>query len=840
MKTLSLLLLFLTPAYLIVNNPEEDQKEIFFDVDKAKENLDNVRVLDLSNKGYNNLPNDIAEMQNLEQLRLSGNNMKTLPNYFSLLTKLEILDIGNNGNIDFRQSIPSISKSKKLKKLYLNDCALGFIPSNIGELKKIETLDLSNNFIFELPYYMSRLTNLKHVDLSNNKLLELGYAPSLWTNLETIDLKGNDSLDVENALLALSYLKKLKAVSFSNVSKLPENISDLKCESVTFVNSKLTKIPETLHENKSIKTFNLEEGNGSNLKELFSEMAGMKGLEELRLSNCFDKIPTGLKSVHQIKRLDISNNDLATIKLKSADFPKLSVLKINGNNISAENVDALQKEFPNCSILVGNNITSVKQEKIVPPIENMQIEKAAYKVNPTKKKVLEYGSTKINIPKNAFVDEKGKVVKTPVDIEYREFHDPLDVILSGIPMGYDTVGKQTNLETAGMIEFRATSNGKEVFPNEKAIIQINMDSKRTEEGYNTYRFDEEKGNWDYVSPSVAEADEVVYVNPLTDYNFDRDFYMNARRLQKAKPTTGINNVTFSLIKLKGKREYRVEKEEFTIFNASHKKSIKSLEVFKKFKFIYDDATARETKKFLKKFNRSIDGYSASYLVDQYFEVDKENDCFNLVAEYIDTIIVLPLRVQANTINHERDQKKAFKFWKYYKKLKNKEDKANDAMEKKYLAAMTEYEKEIEKIQEANRGLIAKNNKQKASLTTVKRSFMLEGFGVWNCDRIGVAEEPIFVKAIFKDADGAIYNPKNVMVIDETDNGVITFLGGDISMDKGNNNAIVVTTDGDKIGFIRSRDVGLLQLKNRVKTVIPLTYISTKDVSIAELKTMIQS
>ena len=42
--------------------------------------------------------------------------------------------------------------------------------------------------------------------------------------------------------------------------------------------------------------------------------------------------------------------------------------------------------------------------------------------------------THVAIPKNAFVDEKGKRVKGKIDLKFREFHTAESILMSGIPM----------------------------------------------------------------------------------------------------------------------------------------------------------------------------------------------------------------------------------------------------------------------------------------------------------------------------------------------------------------------------------------------------------------------
>jgi hypothetical protein len=76
---------------------------------------------------------------------------------------------------------------------------------------------------------------------------------------------------------------------------------------------------------------------------------------------------------------------------------------------------------------------------------------------------LENGSS-IQIPKDAFVDANGKKVTGKMDLGYRQFDDPADIIASGIPMTFkNEEGTTEQLESGGMFELRGSVGGEPVF-----------------------------------------------------------------------------------------------------------------------------------------------------------------------------------------------------------------------------------------------------------------------------------------------------------------------------------------------------------------------------------------
>jgi hypothetical protein len=101
---------------------------------------------------------------------------------------------------------------------------------------------------------------------------------------------------------------------------------------------------------------------------------------------------------------------------------------------------------------------------IQPPVYAWDSRKTIYGIDGNQGGVLRYSSgTIICIPPAAFLDEAGNPVSGQVQIDYREFKDPLDFVFSGIPMTYDSGGTVHNFESAGMFDIAASQDGRQVF-----------------------------------------------------------------------------------------------------------------------------------------------------------------------------------------------------------------------------------------------------------------------------------------------------------------------------------------------------------------------------------------
>lgn len=171
--------------------------------------------------------------------------------------------------------------------------------------------------------------------------------------------------------------------------------------------------------------------------------------------------------------------------------------------------------FATMTISCNNSNTSKLENAIVEksifsaPFPDIQISKTSFLVSSERDTILSYKTgTKIKIPKNAFLDKEGNLVKGDVKLIYREFTNPFDIYLGGIPMVYkDSSGREQVFETAGMLEINAFSEGQPVFPNPQNTMQVQMNSFRKGNEFNVYQLDTITGEWNYLG-----KDEVVVEN----------------------------------------------------------------------------------------------------------------------------------------------------------------------------------------------------------------------------------------------------------------------------------------------------------------------------------------
>ncbi|MGL5890402.1 MAG: hypothetical protein ACRC3B_10985 [Bacteroidia bacterium] len=158
---------------------------------------------------------------------------------------------------------------------------------------------------------------------------------------------------------------------------------------------------------------------------------------------------------------------------------------------------------------------------VQPPIKNLNTENTSFIVNTFSDTLLlsDKGS-EIIIPKSSFVYAGGKPATGKVELRYREFHKPVEIMLSGIPMHYDSAGYRWTLESAGMFEITAFQNGKplELAPGKQ--ITVNMISPTPENDFNIYFLDTMKRRWEYIGENTRESNTCS--DPLYTIDSERE------------------------------------------------------------------------------------------------------------------------------------------------------------------------------------------------------------------------------------------------------------------------------------------------------------------------------
>jgi len=355
-----------------------------------------------------------------------------------------------------------------------------------------------------------------------------------------------------------------------------------------------------------------------------------------------------------------------------------------------------------------------------PPIPSGDIPFSDYAVDASKGDTIMYASgTVLLFPPNSFVDKNGKLIEGKVEIKYREFSNPIDFYLSGIPMGYDSAGVHYNFQSAGMCDIQAFKDGQPVFVNKKSKPEINIATVNTDLAQNLYYFDTVTQQWVNqgkseiikVSKSSKPAPIQMVINisqPVKPEKMSDDLPIIKVTVDSAsfKELLSYNNLQFQL-----------DKQE-TRFNPKD-----SYVDWEDIKLKKGDKSGLYTVKFSKRFGDIIK--SVEYKVRP---VLSDKDYGNAMLVYDKKMAQYKKNLEAKLLA-DKGSKQA-----YIKDSINnsKIDQANEktARVNKIIEAKNAIiDAQNKNIEQENERIIIENMRNR-----IVRNFQINGFGVWNCDR----------------------------------------------------------------------------------------------------------
>jgi hypothetical protein len=128
---------------------------------------------------------------------------------------------------------------------------------------------------------------------------------------------------------------------------------------------------------------------------------------------------------------------------------------------------------------------------------------------------LTYASgSRVTIPAAAFVDKEGTPVKGEVEITYREFNDPVDMFLAGVPK---QLNKHQDLQSTGMMEIKGFQNGEPVYLTMDKSLDIELKGKMVvgmdTDDLGVYVYSRQEDSWSY---KTKDRVEVVNNTATTD------------------------------------------------------------------------------------------------------------------------------------------------------------------------------------------------------------------------------------------------------------------------------------------------------------------------------------
>lgn len=202
------------------------------------------------------------------------------------------------------------------------------------------------------------------------------------------------------------------------------------------------------------------------------------------------------------------------------------------------------------------NELKIKDEVVEPiikkPFKNLDVEFQKYSINAEKgDKVTAISGSYIEFPPNAFVDKNGELIKGIVEISFREFHNSLDLFISGIPMQYDTLGSIYTFESAAMCEIYATQDKINLFVNPNAAPVVHLIAKNDDTKHNLYYLDSVQKKWIPKGKDKIEKENIKENASKTNKSLEKtntnDEVVEIVKPMKANPERPIISVTIPYV-----------------------------------------------------------------------------------------------------------------------------------------------------------------------------------------------------------------------------------------------------------------------------------------------------
>ncbi|ESQ51898.1 hypothetical protein EUTSA_v10016323mg [Eutrema salsugineum] len=260
----------------------------------------------------------LFELHHRHYLNLSHNNFtsSSLPSGLSNLNRLQVLSLSSNGFIG--QVPSSFSSLTCLAKLDLshNELTGGF--QLVQNLTKLSILDVSyNHFSGSIPSTLLMMPFLSSLDLRGNHLTG------------PIEVSNSSSSRLEHLLLGHNQFQGQILETLSNLVTLKE--LDLSFQNISYPIDLISLFSSL----KSLLILHLS-GNSISPASLSSDSDVPMNIERLALSGCnIREFPNFLKSLHSLKFIDISNNNIiGKVPEWLWNLPRLSIVSLVNNSFT--------------------------------------------------------------------------------------------------------------------------------------------------------------------------------------------------------------------------------------------------------------------------------------------------------------------------------------------------------------------------------------------------------------------------------------------------------------------------------------------------------------------------
>ncbi|WP_245538604.1 leucine-rich repeat domain-containing protein [Saprospira grandis] len=392
LPTLGLLLLAFIVAWQLLKFRQGQKDKLHEGLSAALGKEQKIYRLSLEQRALTALPSSLAQQQQLRELYLAGNCLTNLPQYIydfrdlvhldlegrpyeirkeacgnqienlgeelGQLAQLRYLNLNHNA---LRQLPQSMAQLAQLQQLFLRNNRLKALPDSLLLCQNLQEVDLSRNQLPIFPQQLMQLPQLQRLNLAQNEFGELSpswpsslrqlhlmgnalyiYPQPLAPNLEELDLSACSLQAIADSLALQPQLKELH-LEHNHLDQLPRHWNMPILEELYLAQNLLTDSALGAQNwPKKLKVLDLQ----NNKLALSAGLVLGQELEVLRLGH--NQIEQWrAQPGPELLLLDLSNNQMDSFSVADlAQYPKLRRLYLDGNPISTECLDQLQKARP--------------------------------------------------------------------------------------------------------------------------------------------------------------------------------------------------------------------------------------------------------------------------------------------------------------------------------------------------------------------------------------------------------------------------------------------------------------------------------------------------------------
>ncbi len=147
------------------------------------------------------------------------------------------------------------------------------------------------------------------------------------------------------------------------------------------------------------------------------------------------------------------------------------------------------------AVLKTDNKLGEEIQSINAPLHNVKGAPLSITIDPSFKQIVSFDNgTKVELPKDAFVDEKGNTINKKVALSLNTYNSTAEIIASGIPMTYHENGEKSEFVSAGMFNLSGKVGLDDVYIRKGENLVINYPTKVFGDDFDFFHFEEVKGD----------------------------------------------------------------------------------------------------------------------------------------------------------------------------------------------------------------------------------------------------------------------------------------------------------------------------------------------------------